>query len=81
MNRLLIKIILGMISFYRSAISPYLGGHCRFQPSCSVYLEEALKRHGLLTGLWLGLKRILRCHPFSSSGGWDPVPTPGSSED
>ena len=67
------KILLGLISGYRYAISPYLGNHCRFYPSCSTYTQEAIEQYGVLTGLWLGLKRILRCHPFTA-GGYDPVP-------
>lgn len=67
-------ILLGLIWLYRRALSPYLGGHCRFEPSCSEYTRRALIEHGVLKGLGLGMKRILRCHPFSSDGGWDPVP-------
>ncbi|HVP28968.1 MAG TPA: membrane protein insertion efficiency factor YidD [Myxococcota bacterium] len=58
---------------YRLAISPLLGPRCRFHPSCSCYLEEALRRHGALRGTYLGLRRLLRCHPFHP-GGFDPVP-------
>lgn len=67
-------VFIGLIRFYQQALSPYLGGHCRFQPSCSDYTIRAIQRHGVLKGLWLGCGRILRCHPFSSGGGWDPVP-------
>ncbi len=67
------KILLGLIACYRYAISPYLGNHCRFYPSCSAYTQEAIEHYGALTGLWLGLKRLLRCHPFTV-GGYDPVP-------
>lgn len=67
-------VLVGLVRLYQTAISPYLGGHCRFEPSCSEYTITALRRHGVLKGLWLGLGRLLRCHPFSSSGGWDPVP-------
>lgn len=67
------KILVGLISSYRYAISPYLGNHCRFYPTCSAYTQEAIEQYGVLTGLWFGLKRILRCHPFNA-GGYDPVP-------
>jgi len=67
------KILLGLIICYRYAISPYLGNHCRFHPTCSAYTQEAIEQYGVLKGLWLGLKRILRCHPFNA-GGYDPVP-------
>ncbi|BAP57394.1 hypothetical protein THII_3097 [Thioploca ingrica] len=67
------KILLGLIICYRYAISPYLGNHCRFYPTCSAYTQEAIEQYGVSKGLWLGLKRILRCHPFNV-GGYDPVP-------
>ena len=54
-------------------LSPFLGKNCRFHPTCSNYMIEALKIHGLFVGLWLGMKRILRCHPWGKSG-FDPVP-------
>ena len=61
------------LRFYRLFISPMMGPHCRFEPSCSAYAEEAVKRHGLLPGSWLTLKRLARCHP-GCPGGHDPVP-------
>ena len=67
------KIFLGLIMGYRYAISPYLGNHCRFYPTCSAYTQEAIEQYGVLKGIWLGFKRILRCHPFTA-GGYDPVP-------
>ena len=69
MRRLLIALIRG----YQIAISPWLGRNCRFHPTCSQYTLEAIERHGALKGLWLGLRRVLRCHPFHP-GGHDPVP-------
>ena len=54
-------------------LSPLLGGHCRYLPTCSVYAEEAVRRHGAGRGLRLALARVLRCHPFRP-GGYDPVP-------
>lgn len=67
------QVLLGLIQFYRYAISPVLGQRCRFHPSCSAYAAEALTRHGPLRGSWLAIKRVLRCHPFHP-GGHDPVP-------
>ena len=58
---------------YQLAISPMIGPRCRFYPSCSCYAHTALERYGVLRGLWLSLRRLLRCHPFTE-GGCDPVP-------
>lgn len=63
-----------IIRAYRYWISPLLGECCRFYPSCSSYTIDAIKLHGNCTGLYLGLRRILRCHPWHT-GGFDPVPT------
>lgn len=67
------RLLLLPIRFYRYAISPLMAPHCRFHPSCSCYAEEALRRHGARAGLWLSLRRLLRCHPWAA-GGLDPVP-------
>ncbi len=67
------KLALVPIQFYRYAISPLMGYHCRFHPSCSCYAQEAIERHGVLRGGWLGLRRLSRCHPWHP-GGYDPVP-------
>jgi uncharacterized protein len=73
MNNLFIKPFILLVRFYQLAISPWLGSNCRYQPTCSSYMIEALKEHGLIKGLWLGTKRIGRCHPWGDSG-YDPVP-------
>jgi putative membrane protein insertion efficiency factor len=62
-----------LIRGYQLLVSPLLGAHCRFYPSCSQYALEAVAEHGSLRGGWLSLKRLARCHPFHS-GGYDPVP-------
>ncbi len=67
------KVLLFMIRCYQVGISPLLGSHCRFLPTCSVYTYEAIAKHGVLKGIFLGAKRILKCHPFHP-GGHDPVP-------
>lgn len=61
------------IRFYRYAISPLMAPHCRYEPSCSAYAEEAVQRYGLAKGSWLAAKRLARCHP-GYVGGYDPVP-------
>jgi len=61
------------IEAYRVSLSPLLGGFCRFQPSCSVYAAEAVRRHGARRGSLLAVRRLLRCQPFHR-GGFDPVP-------
>ena len=67
------KLLLVLIRCYQDAISPILGQNCRFSPSWSDYAAQAIEKHGALKGLFLGLKRILRCHPWNQ-GGFDPVP-------
>lgn len=65
--------LLAILRVYRRWVSPFLGNHCRFTPSCSAYAEEAVLRHGPVRGVGLGARRLLRCHPFHP-GGVDPVP-------
>jgi hypothetical protein len=67
------QILLWIIRGYQLAISPMLGPRCRFHPSCSCYAHTAIERFGVWRGLWLGVCRLLRCHPFCQ-GGYDPVP-------
>ena len=73
-------LILKLIGFYRRGISPLLPPSCRFTPTCSVYAEEAVRRHGAARGGWLALRRLGRCHPFGGSG-YDPVPGSGAPGD
>ncbi len=65
--------LLSLVWIYRTLISPLLGAHCRFEPTCSEYAQEALRTHGGIKGGWLMLRRIGRCHPWGGSG-FDPVP-------
>ena len=64
---------LKLIRFYKVCISPYLGNHCRYTPTCSQYAYEAISKYGIFTRGWLALKRLLRCDPWGGSG-YDPVP-------
>lgn len=67
------RLALAAITLYQYLLSPFLGRQCRFAPSCSEYANEAIIRYGVLKGTWLGMRRILRCHPWHP-GGYDPVP-------
>ncbi len=62
-----------LIMFYRKCISPYTPSACRFTPTCSQYALEAFRKHGVFKGLYLTVRRLLRCHPWGGSG-YDPVP-------
>jgi putative membrane protein insertion efficiency factor len=66
-------VLLGAISLYRLTLSGWLGGQCRFSPTCSRYAEEAIRTHGAVKGSFLMVRRVLRCNPFGR-GGLDPVP-------
>ena len=72
-NRIVAAFFLFLIQLYRWILSPFIGGQCRFYPTCSVYAREAIQLHGPWYGSWLALKRIGRCHP-RHPGGPDPVP-------
>jgi putative membrane protein insertion efficiency factor len=67
------KLALLAIRFYQCAVSPHFPPSCRYAPTCSVYAYEAVEKYGVCRGVFLALKRILRCHPFHQ-GGYDPVP-------
>jgi len=71
--RLPVTLAVLLIRGYQGMIRPFLIGTCKFCPTCSEYAIEALRRHGLLRGSWLALRRVLRCRPFTP-GGYDPVP-------
>ncbi|MBH15698.1 MAG: membrane protein insertion efficiency factor YidD [Gemmatimonadetes bacterium] len=68
------RMILVAIRGYQRGLSPFLGPCCRFEPSCSEYTRVAVERHGAARGLYLGMRRILRCQPLSQKYGSDPVP-------
>jgi putative membrane protein insertion efficiency factor len=72
-SKILIAPFIFLVRFYQAAISPYTPAACRFEPTCSHYTAEALKKHGLFKGGWLAVKRITSCHPWGKSG-YDPVP-------
>ncbi|MEM6643022.1 MAG: membrane protein insertion efficiency factor YidD [Bacteroidota bacterium] len=72
MNSLVKKILILPILFYQYVISPLFPSTCRFTPTCSQYTKEAIQKHGI-RGVWLGLKRISKCHPWGGKG-YDPVP-------
>ena len=67
------RFLIIMVRAYQLGISPYIGAHCRYTPTCSAYFIEAVEKYGALKGGFLAVKRILRCHPFHK-GGYDPVP-------
>lgn len=73
LGRVLAQPLLLLVWLYRRAISPFIGVNCRFEPTCSVYAEQALRQYGGIRGGWLALKRIGRCHPWGGAG-YDPVP-------
>ncbi|MEO6148064.1 MAG: membrane protein insertion efficiency factor YidD [Sulfuriferula sp.] len=67
------RLLIYLVKAYQYAISPLLGSHCRFTPTCSQYAVEALTKHGAAKGSWLSMRRLSRCHP-RHPGGYDPVP-------
>jgi putative membrane protein insertion efficiency factor len=67
------QLALGLIKLYQNTVSKVLPSVCRFQPTCSQYAVEAIKKHGFVRGSWMAAKRIIRCNPFTE-GGYDPVP-------
>lgn len=73
LRKLLIAPFLALIYIYRNFISPLTPASCRYEPTCSGYAQDALKKHGIIKGSYLAAKRILSCHPWGGSG-YDPVP-------
>lgn len=67
--------VIALLKMYKLLISPFLGQNCRFHPSCASYTIEAVDRHGVIRGLVLGLRRVMKCQPWHA-GGYDPVPEP-----
>ncbi len=67
------RVPLFFLRGYKRFISPLLPPMCRFEPTCSMYTMQAVEKYGTLRGIWLGMRRLARCHPFNP-GGWDPVP-------
>lgn len=70
---ILAKPLIFLVQFYQAVFGQFFGGQCRFQPTCSHYAITALQEHGAIRGVWLTLKRLLRCHPLGGAG-FDPVP-------
>ena len=66
------SVVILLLRAYKAVISPLLPSACRFHPTCSEYMMEAVAQHGAARGVWMGAKRLLRCHPFHA-GGYDPV--------
>ena len=66
-------LVLSLLRFYKTRVSPGLPSACRYTPTCSEYAMEAIERHGVLRGVWLATRRVVSCNPFSR-GGYDPVP-------
>jgi len=67
------KLIITLVSIYRATLGPFLAGHCRYHPTCSQYMIDAVRKYGAMRGTWRGLKRIGRCHPFSKHDPYDPA--------
>jgi len=67
------RLLIGLVLLYRATLGALMGGHCRFHPTCSQYMIDAIHKHGPARGAWRGLKRLLRCHPFTRRGGYDPA--------
>jgi hypothetical protein len=80
LKKLLKQIVILPVRFYQLAISPVLQPNCRYEPSCSQYMIDAIEEWGPLKGIWLGLRRIGRCHPWGGHG-YDPVPKKEQSQD
>jgi putative membrane protein insertion efficiency factor len=73
LRSVLVMLLVAPIRFYQTVISPMTPPSCRFTPTCSEYARQAIVKHGPFKGLWLAVRRLLRCHPWGGSG-YDPVP-------
>ena len=62
------RVLIFLVYVYRSTLGPFLGGACRFEPSCSQYMIDAIRKYGAGRGAWRGVKRVCRCHPFGGHG-------------
>lgn len=71
--------VISLVRLYQLTLSPMVGGHCRYQPTCSAYFIQAVRKHGFWIGTGKGVWRILRCHPLAR-GGYDPVEKAGASD-
>ncbi|MBS3735703.1 MAG: membrane protein insertion efficiency factor YidD [Candidatus Bipolaricaulota bacterium] len=78
--KILKLVLLKVIEVYQKAISPGLSDTCRFYPSCSEYSKQAIEEYGAIKGIYLAIKRVLRCHPLNS-GGYDPIPKEEGEEE
>lgn len=76
-----VRLLQAPVRAYRFLFSPFVGQNCRFSPTCSAYMLEALEKHGAGRGLYLGILRILRCHPWHKGDWIDPVPEPFAPKD
>ena len=73
-------LLIKFVRAYQLLVSPFLGHNCRYMPTCSVYTIEAMEKWGPVRGLWMGIRRVGRCHPWHA-GGYDPVPEPPKSRE
>jgi len=71
-NKIFKNVAISSINLYKYLISPLLGNNCRYLPTCSEYTKESIIKYGVVKGFWLGLKRIVKCHPWGK-GGYDPI--------
>lgn len=69
---MLSRLLIGFVHLYRGTFGLFMGGHCRYHPTCSQYMIDAIHKYGPIRGAWRGVKRVLRCHPFGGSG-YDPA--------
>ena len=68
------RIVIGFIKIYQGLLSPLMGQNCRFHPTCSTYMVQAIENQGVIKGLWLGCRRLLKCQPYYKGDFLDPVP-------